>query len=147
MADIWETNIKNTNIQRSLTSKVLLLDFFAWYYSSSLSSLIRIWGNYLAANLHFFNILQLLKSLFSPWHRDLTDYGRGFDLGRYMRIWSLNMVSRGIGFLIRTVTILIGLFLELVILFMGVIFLMFWLVAPAVVALALFMGIGFIFFN
>jgi len=144
MQQPWETNIKNTNLQDSVAYRILLIDFLGWYYSDAIVGALKIWGNYLAANMRYFSVSDLLKSLLSPWHRDEADYGRGFDLNRYMKIWSMNMVSRGVGFVVRISVVTFALAMEIMILCFGLIFLAFWILAPVTMTLAFLIGAGMV---
>lgn len=130
--------------QLNRTRLPLPLEFVRWYYTIAPISILDIWGGYLAANLHYFSVLLLLRTLFAYWHKDIEGYGRGFDPGRYLRVFSMNMVSRGVGFIIRMVTIVFGLIIELLIVFLGIIFLIFWLLAPAIVIFMIVKGISLI---
>ena len=116
------------------------IEFLNWFYFKAPREIIAIWGNYLTANLHYFSILLLLRTAFSPWHKDLEGYGRGFELARYARVAMMNGVSRGIGVIVRVSTILFGLAVETLILFAGLLFLVFWLALPFVVATILFIS-------
>ena len=123
-------------------NRPLLLDFFHWYYLVAPKKIVEIWGNYLLANLRYYSIGLLVRTLFAHWHRDVEDYGRGFDFSRYLRVFTLNLISRGVGFVVRSVTILVGLLTELFIFVFGLLFLAFWLVAPLGVTASLAFGIG-----
>jgi hypothetical protein len=122
-------------------SKSVLAEFLFWYYFIAPRNILEIWGNYLRANFHYFSLPILLRTLFAPWHRDLASYGRGFDFETFFKVFSGNLVSRGVGFVVRSVTIIVGLSFELLIFFAGLFFLCFWLAAPFTLTAAFFYGL------
>ncbi len=103
--------------------------FLYWYIVIAPKNIVSIWRNYLAANLNYFSIGFLLRTLFAPWHRDTEIYG-GFDLTLYLRTAIVNSVSRIVGLLIRCVTIAIGLVVEFGIVMLGPVCLALWFTAP-----------------
>ena len=131
--------------QKIQLSPNIITAFWTWYFIAAPKNIVEIWANFLKANLHYFSVLLLLRTLFAPWHRDKTGYGRGFDFKKYLEIWSLNMVARGVGFIIRSVTILIALVVEAFIMVVGLIFLSFWLLAPISLTAAFFWGLILLF--
>lgn len=123
----------------------IITAFWTWYFRVAPKNIVEIWANYLKANLHYFSVLLLLRTLFYPWHRDSTGYGRGFDFKRYLEVWSLNMVARGVGLIVRIVTITIALVLEVIIFALGFLFLAFWILAPVSLTVAFFWGFILLF--
>jgi hypothetical protein len=89
-----------------------LLDFFAWWYGDNFKRtqkiaryfLIKIWDN--------FSIGLLLKSLFAPWKQDVIS-SRGQPINIVFRIFMMNIFSRFVGFIVRSLVILIGLLISL----------------------------------
>ena len=122
----------------------LPLDFFRWYYSIAIRNIFSIWGGYLTATLHYFSISLLLRTLFGYWHKDIEAYGRGFDPARYARVLVMNMISRGVGFVIRASTIIFGLATELLLVVTGVLFLLVWLAAPVLIVAAVIKGFSLV---
>src|SRR3989344_6954049 len=124
----------NTNILNKIDeNRRENIRFFGWHYTFAPRQIIEIWIGFLAATLHYFSVGLLLRTLVSPWHRDTTGYGRGFDFKRYLSIWSLNMVSRGVGFIVRSVTIVLALLAEVLIAVIGLMFLALWFTAPLII--------------
>lgn len=85
----------------------LPLAYFFWHYTAAWTCLLRLYFNLSWFISHFFSIRILLETLFSPWKR-LRSSGKeeGGFLGRFI----LNTITRLVGFLVRSVTILAGLF-------------------------------------
>ena len=144
MAEDLETKTQDIPAATDSLDKGLFFQFFHWYFVLAPKDILSIWAGYLQANLHYFAIILLLRTLFAPWHRDLEGYGRGFDFGRYFRVFTMNMVSRGVGFVVRLVVVLVGLSAEVLILAAGLVFLIFWIVAPVILTIMLIKGLSMI---
>ncbi len=117
---------------------ITLPDFVRWYFWEQPRKILLTYLAYLRAFLEIFSFLFLLRTLFAPW-RQISDVytSNGFNIGRFMETLTLNMVSRVIGFLFRSITIAIGIvfLLALSILFMA--FLGIWVVFPVAFWIAL----------
>ena len=144
MAENLETKTQDIPAETERPEDGLFLQFFHWYFVLAPKNILSIWSGYLQANLHYFAVILLLRTLFAPWHRDSEGYGRGFDFGRYFRVFTLNMVSRGVGFVVRLVVVLVGLSAEVLILAVGLVFLIFWIVAPIFLMIILIKGLSMI---
>lgn len=68
-------------------------------------------------------------------------YGKGLDFGRYFEAFVFNMMSRGIGAILRVSLILIGLLLEFFLFFLGAIIFLIWLFLPFLLIGALIFGL------
>ncbi len=117
----------------------------SWQYIESPRTLLRIWKNFLIFNLSFFSIPLLLKTLFYPWRKYHESYGRGFDPKRFFSSLTFNSISRLLGALVRTVLILVGLFLEILLMGLGIILLIGWIFLPIILIGILIFGIYLIF--
>jgi len=124
----------------------LLPKFFAWYYIDSISGLLSAWKNFLLFNLEFFSVPLLLKSLFSPWRRIYSPYGKTFELWKNIEAFTLNMMSRIIGAILRVFLIVIGLIFEIVVLTAGLIIILLWLALPLILTAGFLFGFKLLFF-
>ncbi len=124
---------------------LLLLRYFKWHYVDATREILKGWGNFLWFNFNYFSIGLLLRTFFSPWRRITWDYGRGFDIGRYLFIFGSNLVSRILGAFVRTWLIAAGIAGELLLLSAGSIFFLFWLALPALLTAAFFYGLTLLF--
>ncbi len=111
-----------------------------WYFLEVPGGILRAFGNFLKFYFHYFSISLLLRTLFSYWRRYRWSYGRGFDLKRYLSTFISNTVSRFLGALIRSVTILVGLIFELLVLITGIIILLFWICLPIILIFGFYFG-------
>lgn len=145
MEAMQETKINNSGFTKSDFSGPAVFLFIWWYYFVAPVGILKIYRNYLVSNIHYFSIPLLLRTLLSPWHRDQEGYGRGFDFERFIRVWSMNMVSRGVGFVVRSFVVVFGLLAEIGILAAGLVIFFFWLIAPAVIAIIVLYSIRMVF--
>ncbi len=120
--------------------RIIILQFWGWYYSGAVKSLVKIWKNFIIFVREYYSVSLLLRTLFYPWRRDATKYGRGFSFKNFFETLSFNLISRGLGFFIRSITIVIGLVCLLGVIILGFLALIIWLVLP--VALLFFIIIG-----
>lgn len=104
--------------------------YFRWHYQTAVSTIIKIWRNYLLFAYHFFSVSQLLYSLFAPWKRESLRVENLFPLGRFIEVTTFNLVSRVIGASIRLVTLLLAGNVFIVIFLVGSGVLLLWLFLP-----------------
>lgn len=77
------------------------LSFFA-YFRLALKNFIEAIGNLNVFLPYFFSVLEILKTLFSPWkHLVSKKTFRGFSFSDWFERTSFNLISRGMGFIIR----------------------------------------------
>lgn len=136
MDDAFETPSDSRTALPAISRSVFLA-FIYWYIAVAPRGIVVIWGDYLAANLNYFSVAFLLRTLLAPWHRDTETYEGGFDIIRYLRAAIVNTISRIVGLLIRATTILIALAAEAGILASGLLSLLLWFLAPIILFLGL----------
>ncbi len=120
-------------------------DYFVWHYSQALKEGLVIWKTFLWFVSQLFSIRLLLRTLFSPWRRLKEYYGRGFDPVRLLESLLINIMMRFIGFIIRTITIFIGLAAELLAIIVGIMIFIIWFAFPFFIILFLSRGIMIFF--
>jgi hypothetical protein len=106
--------------------------FLAWHFFEAPKTIGAVWKNYLFFYWEYFSIPILLKTLLNPWHKLVNSYGRGFDIKIFFSTLADNLISRFLGFLVRTVTITIGLLFELAVLTGGFLLLAAWYLWPLI---------------
>jgi ATP-dependent Clp protease ATP-binding subunit ClpC len=116
-----------------------MFQYLFWHYTEGLKDFPKTWKNFLRFFWYFFSIEFLFETLFYHWHRDITTRGPGFDLKEFFQTLVFNILSRGIGAIVRTITILAGLLICGLVLIAGAFLFLVWLAFPAVV-LGLFLG-------
>lgn len=124
---------------------ILLLRYVKWHYLEASKEILKAWGNILWFTINYFSVLFLIQTFFAPWRRITWDYGRGFDLGRYLFTFASNLISRILGAVMRSFLIVLGILSELALFFFGSLFLLLWLTLPAIIVAAFFYGISLLF--
>jgi hypothetical protein len=125
-------------------NKNLMLGFFAWWYTSQFIRVlliirylfIRTWDN--------FSIGLLFKSLLAPWRKDVLG-GKGLSLNEKLQVAIMNVMSRVIGFFMRSVVILAGLLFCLTLFILSCAGLIFYLLVPPGLLGLIFYGIIIMF--
>ena len=123
----------------------ILFQWLSWQFFEVPGNILKAWKNFLKFNLNYFSIPLLLKTLFSPWRRYKTSYGRGFDIGRYFEVLLSNLIFRGLGAIMRSFLIFIGLLVEIFMILGGLIIFFGWLILPILLALGLVFGFRVMF--
>lgn len=115
--------------------------FLRWFYIDEPRRILQTGRNFLIFGWHFFSIGYFLPRLFSPWHRDLSGYGRGLDLKRILHVLGWNLISRLIGAILRIAVIILGIAFETAVAAATLAWFIFWFVLP--LASAAFLILGF----
>ena len=122
----------------------LFFQWLSWRFFAAPRSIARAFRNFLIFNFRYFSIAQLAKTLFAHWRRYRETYPRGFSPGKYFHIFLGNTLSRFIGAIIRSLTILAGLLLECLIFLGGLATLLAWIFLPLLVVAMCYLGIQFL---
>lgn len=116
----------------------IFIKYLEWYYIDKTLEILRGWKNYIVVYFNYFSILIIVKTLFSPWKRISSSYGRGFDFKLFLETLIFNLMSRIIGFIIRVFFLLFGLLFEIFILIIGFLILIIWLSLPFIFFVAIY---------
>jgi len=119
--------------------------FLEWYLLDQPKLILKAWKNFLCFNMEYFSIPLLLKTFFSPWRRYTWPYGRGFSFKRYLDAFVSNAIFRGLGAVVRFVLIVVGIFLEIIILLAGIIVMITWFLWPLIVIEIFVLGFRILF--
>ncbi|PIU24590.1 hypothetical protein COT12_00245 [Candidatus Berkelbacteria bacterium CG08_land_8_20_14_0_20_39_8] len=92
-------------------------------------------------SLDLFSVKILFKTLFSPWKRDSIST-EGLSIQEKFHVWTLNLASRFIGFLVKTFVLLtfIVVFTATIIIYIGLFGL--WIAFPLVIVGLIIIGIS-----
>jgi len=131
-------------LERILTQNIISL-WLQWQFFDVPMSILKVWRNFLKFNLNYFSVPTLLKTLFSHWRRYSYSYGKRFDPGRYFEALTFNMMSRGIGAVLRIFFIVIGLLIEIFIIFAGLILFLGWIILPFLLIIFFIYGFRILF--
>lgn len=122
----------------------LAVYYFRWHYGRALIDIWRIYTNILWLIFNYFSIGILFRTLFAPWRR-LKEEGQGKSrVGSFFENLTITTLMRIVGFLIRSVTICVGLFVLFLAAFWGLFIYPIWFFLPfIIIAIALFGIISF----
>ena len=124
---------------------LLLLAYLKWHYLEAPKEILKGLRNILWFELNYFSVGLLVKTFFSPWRKISWDYGRGFDLGRFLFTFASNLISRILGAVVRSFIITWGIAGQLALLCLGSLFFLFWLGLPALLIATFLYGIFLLF--
>lgn len=119
--------------------------FWKWYYGQAIKDILTGWRNFIIFSLEYFSIPLLLKTIIAPWKRDITRKPRGLDLKKLFEYITFNLISRGLGFLVRFFTICVGILFFLAVIILGAAFFILWLVLPLILGGFFILAIVLIF--
>ncbi len=120
--------------------------FFRWLFSESTVRVARTWLFYIDFGLRIFSVPLLVRTFFSPWHRYWYGHPKTFDPAQLFSALFGNLMSRGIGVILRTFFIALGLIFEIFIGIIGFIFLATWILLPFVSFYFFYLGMKLFFY-
>lgn len=114
-------------------------NFFSWYYTDALRVVFYNGLHRTIGFMNYFSVPLLFATLFSPWHRIVESYGRGFDPRVFFYTLAGNIISRILGAIVRSFVIIIGLAVSFFAEIFGVLAIALWIVLPLLIPI-LFLG-------
>jgi hypothetical protein len=114
--------------------------FFVWWYIEAPPRNWQIVKAFILRCLDTFSVPILIKTIFAPWKRDVIST-ENLSLNEKFQVMLMNLVSRFIGAVIRSITILIGLISAALVAILGVTFWIIWFFMPLIIVLVGFYGI------
>jgi len=70
--------------------------------------ILVLWKNFTLFLIDHFSVEDLLKTLLSPWHRDvIAKSWRGLHPGKFLKVHAENILSRFLGGIVRVVALLV----------------------------------------
>lgn len=122
----------------------ILHHYLIWHYSRGFLEWFHVWGNLLWFIVHFFSLPLMVRSWLSPWKRMTEPRQKAWDIEDWASSLFINILSRFIGAIMRTIMILVGLFALVLLLAAGTLITLGWAVAPALIILLLILGVSYI---
>ena len=123
----------------------ILHHYLIWHYSYAFTQIAHVWSNLFWFTFHFFSIPQLLRSYIAPWKRMTEDRGNTFSFEDMAGFIIINLISRIIGMILRTIIIGAGL-VAILVLCVGIIATyVFWVCAPALLIACMYYGFVLMF--
>jgi len=126
---------------RIVLRKPIILRFWGWHYGRAVKGLVGIWKNFIIFVREYYSIPLLLRTLVAPWRRDITRRPRGLDIKKLFESFAFNLISRSIGFFIRSITIIIGFICLLGVIILGILALIIWLLLPVILLFFIIKGL------
>ena len=118
---------------------MLILQLFSWWYLQGWQQVTKKARLRLVGVSHVFSLPILIRTLWAPWRRIVTYPGASLDAK--MRALADNMVSRVIGFTVRTmVLIAAGLILLLAAIY-SALFIIIWPLIPLAIPVLVILGV------
>jgi hypothetical protein len=116
----------------------LIAGFLRWYFVERPHAIVALYGKYAKALSESFALLFMLKTLISPWKRITDEYpSKGWNFEEIAATFFLNLTSRAIGFLIRIVTIITGIAIQIILVIGFAVYLILWIFYPVLILLAI----------
>ena len=123
----------------------VLHHYVLWHYGRAFGEILHVYKNFFWFITHFFSLKQLFRSFFAPWKRMTEHRGRTLSLEDLAGFIIINLISRLIGFILRTSIIVAGLTaLSLLTLGLLIVYTA-WVCAPILIIGCLYYGIVLLF--
>ena len=124
----------------------MFVEYFYWHYIESPLWLIRFFITVQQALAQYFSVKVMLRTLVAPWRKDQVRYGAGGISGIVM-VFAWNMISRGIGFIVRTSVVSVWVIMAVVVLLFGIVFFIAFLLWPLLSLFAVSLGLGLMLYS
>ena len=119
--------------------------YFFWHYTTAFKDLWIHLKNFLWFFYHFFSLPVLARTFFDPWKRMEERYPRGLNVGGYASTFIINSMMRTIGAFMRTILLLFGGSVLLVVVCLGIACFFIWAILPGLALLVLISGARLLF--
>jgi len=121
---------------------MLALAFFQWWYSRGWLQAARHISGRIKGVLLSFSVATLMRTLFAPWKQIVAIKDPNETLQMRVRGFFDTLVSRFIGFCVRTITLLTALVMTLVMAAFGAVLIALWPILPPAVLVLMAKGVG-----
>ena len=120
--------------------------YLVWWYAQEPAYIWKAITVITSKVFHSFSVVLLLRTLFDPWKRDVTTQENA-SLDVVFKLWLNNLISRFVGFIIRLVTIIVGLILTVVVFLVLLTGFACWLFMPVIIVLLFINGVRTILYE
>jgi hypothetical protein len=124
---------------------VFLYHYIQWHYSRAIVDIAGIVLNFRWFFHEFFGVSRHLKTFFVPFRRLREKAVDIFDLENFFESIVVTLLMRVVGMVLRSVVILLGLFLEVLAFLVGGVFLLVWLFVPFILLSLIISGAVLLF--
>lgn len=120
---------------------MILVEMFSWWYSAGITAFFAKLKHFFLVTSDFFSINILLKTLFNPYRQIVGRATNSSPAGMFQALID-TLVSRFIGFLIRSITLIIGCIVLVLQILASILAFIVWLMLPILplICLVLFFG-------
>lgn len=119
------------------------MSFLAWWYGEKLGDIFNYFQAFLSFLFDFFSVRICLTTLFDVWRRDRISY-KNLPLSQVLQAWSLNMASRFIGAVVKSITIFSFLITAIIFIVIYLAFVLCWLFFPIVIFALLYLSLKYL---
>ena len=125
----------------------LFTQFLFWFFIAAPKSYLVVWKNFLSFLAAYFSFGAVIKTLCSPWKGIRWQrQHRGLDPGDIVSTFFSNLISRGLGAIMRTFLLVTGILSEAVFFLTGLILFFAWFAVPILIILGFFYGFALLLF-
>lgn len=127
--------------QNSFREYPIIVGFFYWWFKVAPGQIYSVSMQMVIYFYKYFSIPILFKTLFDPWKKDEIDT-TNMALDDIIKVKFMNLISRLVGAVVRSMTIAIGLALVLSVLILAFCFLLGFILLPVIVVILIINGLG-----
>lgn len=120
---------------------MLITALVSWWYGAGWIKQLLIAKQKIGAAVQAFSLFDLLRTLFSPYRQIAAGGVRG-PIGVKLRAWFDRLVSRFVGFFVRTIVIAIGLVYLLLQSIFALLRILIWPLLPLLPVIGVFLWLG-----
>ena len=117
---------------------MFLVGIISWWYGNGWKSRLAMTKNALIKSLDFYSINLILRTLFSP-YRQISAESAGGSIGINFRAMIDKLISRVVGFIVRSFVLIFGMIVIIIQTLTGVVIGILWLFIPLLPILGLIM--------
>jgi hypothetical protein len=120
---------------------MFIVGLFSWWYGAGWRQRVSFASERLASVYDYFSIDLLLRTMFSPFRQISAGSVKG-PIGVQVRAWMDQLISRTIGFFVRTLIIMVGSITLFLLACLQVVLVILWGVVPFLTLVGIGMALG-----
>lgn len=124
---------------------LVFFEYMAWHYSAGIREYAAVWQNIHWFLWRVFSVSLLLRTFFTPFRRTSEGYGRGFDPSAIAQVFLVNMVTRLVGVMVRSMLLVCALLFQVGAGVLGLILFLWFFFTPVVIPASIFAGVLIMF--
>lgn len=118
----------------------MIANYLYWQFIASPKKLLFVVKKTVIYLYYQFSIKYLLKTLLEPWKKDIVQLANP-SLQERFTIFTTNLVSRFMGFLVRSITVLAGSIIIVLIIMLSIVIFVIWVFLPIIAIYMIYKGI------